>query len=208
MEGRCRRSDRPRRFDLNVVDLRDHPPEQREAEAQKILKDESRFAFDLVNGPVMRATVIQLSGNENILMLNLHHIATDGYSRGALFRDLSVFYDAFTNGHEPSLPGLPVQYADYAVWQRAWLDTGVADNQRVYWERKLAGAPSRLDLPTDHPRPPVRSYLGDHLSMMLDMRGARGSARRRARQRRDACSSRCWRCSRRCCRATPGRTTS
>ena len=131
-------------FDLNVVDLRDHPPEQREAEAQKILKDESRFAFDLVNGPVMRATVIQLSSNENILMLNLHHIATDGYSRGALFRDLSVFYDAFTNGLEPSLPGLPVQYADYAVWQRAWLDTGVADSQRVYWETQARGRPLAL----------------------------------------------------------------
>ena len=161
-------------LDLNVVDLRDHPAEQREAEAQKVLKDESRFAFDLVNGPVMRATVIQLSGNENILMLNLHHIATDGYSRGALFRDLSVFYDAYTSGHEPSLPVLPVQYADYAVWQRAWLETGVADKQRVYWERKLAGAPSRLELPTDHPRPPVRSYLGDHLSMMLDMPAREG----------------------------------
>jgi amino acid adenylation domain-containing protein len=167
--------------DLNVVDLRDHPPDEREAEAQKILKEESRFAFDLVNGPVMRATVIQLSGNENILMLNLHHVATDGYSRSALFRDLSVFYDAFANEQSPLLPTLPIQYADYAVWQRAWLQTGVADAQRAYWERQLAGAPSRLDLPTDFPKPPVRSYLGDHMSMMLDMparEGLRAAARR------------------------------
>jgi amino acid adenylation domain-containing protein len=167
-------------FELNVVDLRDRPSEERETQAQAILKDESRFAFDLVNGPVMRATVIQLSGNENILMLNLHHVATDGYSRSALFRDLSVFYDAFGSGQEPSLPVLPIQYADYAVWQRAWLATGVADAQRVYWERKLAGAPSRLDLPTDYPRPPVRSYLGDHMSMMLGMparEGLRAAAR-------------------------------
>ncbi|HWJ51150.1 MAG TPA: amino acid adenylation domain-containing protein [Solirubrobacteraceae bacterium] len=166
--------------DLNVVDLRGQPSEEREAEAQKVLKDESRFAFDLVNGPVMRATVIQLSDNENILMLNLHHVATDGYSRSALFRDLSVFYDAFLLGEEPSLPTLPIQYADYAVWQRAWLDSGVADAQLGYWQRKLAGAPSRLDLPTDYPRPPVRSYLGDHMSMMLDMparEGLRSAAR-------------------------------
>lgn len=167
--------------DLNVVDLRDLPPDERSAEAQKILKDESRFAFDLVNGPVMRATVIQLSSNENILMLNLHHVATDGYSRSALFRDLTVYYDAFAREREPTLPPLPIQYADYAVWQREWLETGVADAQRVYWESKLAGAPSRLELPSDYPRPPVRSYLGDHMSMMLDMpvrEGLRGAARR------------------------------
>lgn len=167
-------------IELNVVDLRRHPADEREAEAQRVLKDESRFAFDLVNGPIMRPTVIQLADNENILMLNLHHVATDGYSRGALFRDLSVFYDAFTGAREPSLPTLPIQYADYAVWQRAWLDSGVADAQLAYWERKLAGAPSRLDLPTDYPRPPVRSYLGDHMSMMLDMptrEGLRGAAR-------------------------------
>jgi len=118
--------------DLNVVDLRDQPSDEREAEAQRILKDESRFAFDLVNGPIMRATVIQLSDNENILMLNLHHVATDGYSRTALFRDLSVFYDAFASNEEPSLPTLPIQYADYAVWQREWLDGGVADAQLGY----------------------------------------------------------------------------
>jgi amino acid adenylation domain-containing protein len=166
--------------DLNVVDLRGQPSDEREAQAQKVLKDESRFAFDLVNGPVMRATVIQLSDNENVLMLNLHHVATDGYSRSALFRDLSVFYDAFLRGEEPSLPTLPIQYADYAVWQRAWLDSGVADAQLGYWQRKLAGAPSRLDLPTDYARPPVRSYLGDHMSMMLDMparEGLRAAAR-------------------------------
>jgi amino acid adenylation domain-containing protein len=165
---------------LNVVDLRDHPAAEREQEAQKVLKDESRFAFDLVNGPIMRPTVIRLSDTENILMLNLHHVATDGYSRTALFRDLSVFYDAFMDAGEPALPTLPIQYADYAVWQRAWLDSGVADAQLVYWQSKLAGAPSRLDLPTDHPRPPVRSYLGDHMSMMLDMparEGLRSAAR-------------------------------
>jgi amino acid adenylation domain-containing protein len=165
---------------LNVVDLRDLPRDEREAESQRILKDESVFAFDLVNGPVMRATVIRMSSTENVLMLNLHHIATDGYSRTALFRDLSAFYDAFAQDRQPSLPHLPVQYADYAVWQRAWLKTGVADAQLDHWRRRLAGAPSRLELPTDYPRPPVRSYLGDHMSMMLDTatrEGLRAAAR-------------------------------
>lgn len=165
---------------LNVVDLRDCPPEERDTEAQKVLKEESRFAFDLVNGPIMRPTVIRLSESENILMLNLHHVATDGYSRSALFRDLSVFYDGFVQAQEPSLPVLPIQYADFAVWQREWLDSGVADTQLAYWKRKLSGAPSRLELPSDYPRPPVRSYLGDHMSMMLDMpsrEGLRAAAR-------------------------------
>lgn len=159
---------------LNIVDLRGREADEREAESQKVLKEESRFAFDLVNGPIMRPTVIRLTDDENILMLNLHHVATDGYSRTALFRDLSVYYDAFAAAREPSLPELPIQYADYAVWQRAWLETGIADAQLAYWKDKLAGAPSRLDLATDFPRPPVRSYLGDHMSMMLDMPAREG----------------------------------
>jgi amino acid adenylation domain-containing protein len=155
-------------LELNVVDLRDQPAELAERAAQEILKEESRFPFDLVHGPVLRVRVIRLRDNEHILMLNVHHIATDGYSRSAMFRDLSAFYDAFAHGVDPSLPRLPIQYADYAVWHRGWLEGGIAERQLEYWKAKLAGAPSRLDLPVDFPRPPVRSYLGDHISMMLE----------------------------------------
>ena len=168
-------------LELNVVDLRGRPADEREAAAQAVLKEESRFAFDLVNGPVMRPTVIRLADDEHILMLNMHHVATDGYSRTALYHDLTVLYEAFGNDLPSPLEPLPIQYADYAVWQRAWLDGGVADAQLEYWKRKLARAPSRLELPTDFPRPPVRSYLGDNMSMMLDMatrEGLRATARR------------------------------
>jgi amino acid adenylation domain-containing protein len=165
---------------VNVVDLRHRDPDEQQREAQRILKNESRFAFDLVHGPVMRPTVIRLSDTEHILMLNMHHIATDGYSRAALYRDLTVLYDALANETAPELRELTIQYADYAVWQRAWLDGGVADAQLEYWKRKLAGAPSSLELPADFPRPPVRSWVGANTRMMLDLptrEGLRGVAR-------------------------------
>jgi amino acid adenylation domain-containing protein len=168
-------------WSLNVVDLRQWPEETREAEAQRILKEESRFAFDLVNGPVLRPTVIRLGDREHILMLVLHHVATDGWSRAVLYRDLTTLYEAHANGVAADLPPLSIQYADYAVWQRRWLDSGVGDAQLDYWKRKLARAPSRLDLPADFPRPPVRSYVGEQVSMMLDIEtreGLRHAARR------------------------------
>ncbi|MGH2849414.1 MAG: condensation domain-containing protein, partial [Solirubrobacteraceae bacterium] len=166
--------------DLNVVDLRGRPHDDQQREAQRVLKEESRFAFDLVNGPLMRPTVIRLSSDEHILMLNMHHVATDGYSRSALYRDLTAFYEALAGGTPADLPALAIQYADYAVWQREWLDGGVADAQLDYWKRKLARAPSRLDLPTDFVRPPVRAWVGSNMSMMLDIatrEGLRGVAR-------------------------------
>jgi amino acid adenylation domain-containing protein len=168
-------------IEINVVDLRDLPPDERNAETQRILKQEARFRFDLVNGPVMRPTVIRLAEEEHVLMLNMHHIATDGYSRTALYRDLTALYEAFAKGLPSPLEPLPIQYVDYAVWQRRWLDGGVADAQLQYWKRKLANAPSRLDLPTDFPRPPIRSWVGDNLSVMLD-RPTREALRATARE--------------------------
>jgi amino acid adenylation domain-containing protein len=160
--------------ELNVVDIRSWPADTRDAEAQRILKEQSRSAFDLVHGPVLRATVIRLTDNEHILMLVLHHVATDGWSRGVLYRDLTALYEAYANDLPSPLAPLSIQYADYAVWQRRWLDGGVADAQLDYWKRKLTRAPSRLDLPADYPRPPVRSYLGEQVSMMLDMQTREG----------------------------------
>ena len=167
--------------ELNVIDLRGRTPDEQRSESQRILKDESRFRFDLVNGPVHRTSVIKLADDENILMLNMHHIATDGYSRSALYRDLTTLYEAIAAGRPSPLTPLRIQYADYAVWQRRWLDQGVAEAQTKYWMSKLAGAPSRLDLPTDLPRPPVRSWVGANISLMLDLQtreALRAAARR------------------------------
>jgi amino acid adenylation domain-containing protein len=167
--------------ELNLVDLRERSPDERDTEAQRILKEESRFRFDLVAGPVMRVTVIELTDNEHILMVNMHHVATDGYSRTAIYRDLTALYEAIAAGRPSPLDPLPIQYADYAVWQRNWLEGAAASGQVEYWKHNLAGAPSRLDLPSDFPRPPVRSYVGSNMSLMLDMatrEGLRATARR------------------------------
>jgi amino acid adenylation domain-containing protein len=155
--------------ELNLVDLRHLPLDERRAQAQRVLKEESRHRFDLVSGPVMRPTVIRMAPDEHILMLNMHHIATDGYSRGVLYRDLTALYEALEAGRPAPLDPLEIQYGDYAVWQRGWLTAGVADAQLEYWVGKLTRAPSRLDLPTDFPRPPVRSWVGDHMSLMVDL---------------------------------------
>src|SRR5205807_10324238 len=96
----------PAPVDINVVDLRALPVDEREAEAQRILREESRFAFDLVTGPVIRPVVIRLSDREHILMVNMHHVATDGYSRTTIMRELTAFYDAFAEGGAPDLPPL------------------------------------------------------------------------------------------------------
>ena len=154
---------------VRLVDISERTTDDQEAEVHRILKDESRFAFDLVNGPVMRATVIRLGPEDHVFMLVLHHVATDGWSRGVLYKDLTVLYDAVRQGVPSPLPPLPIQYADYAVWHRRWLEGGVLDQQLDYWKRNLHRAPSRLDLPTDFPRPPIRSYLGDHSSLMVDI---------------------------------------
>jgi amino acid adenylation domain-containing protein len=155
--------------DLNVIDLRALAGDEQYAESQRILKEESRFRFDLVNGPVLRPTVIHLGDEEHILMVNMHHIATDGYSRGALYRDLTALYDASADGLPSPLEPLRIEYADYAVWHRQRLDSGISEAQLAYWRQKLARAPSRLDLPADFPRPPVRSWVGDNMSAMLDI---------------------------------------
>src|SRR5579875_545601 len=164
----------PDQLNINFVDLRHLPPDQREAESQRILREESRFRFDLVNGPVVRPTVIRLDDQEHILMLNMHHIATDGYSRSAIYRDLTTLYEAYGKGLPSPLTPLKIQYADYAEWQRSWLDGGVAAEQLEYWKRKLDRAPSRLDLPTDFPRPPVRSWVGANMSVILDLESREG----------------------------------
>jgi len=166
--------------DVNLVDLRSLSADERDAEAQRTLTQESRFRFDLVSGPVMRVTVIRMSEMDHILMVNMHHVATDGYSRTAIYRDLTAMYEALLRGMPSPLEPLPIQYADYAAWQRQWLDGATVSRQLDHWTGNLRGAPSRLDLPTDLPRPPVRSYVGSNLSAMLDTatrEGLRAAAR-------------------------------
>jgi hypothetical protein len=116
---------------------------------------------------VFRASLLRLGDDEHVLLLCMHHIVTDGWSMEVFYRELSALYAAFRDGAESPLAPLPVQYADYAVWQRRQLRGEVLDRQLAYWKRQMAGAPALLELPADHARPPVQSFGGSHHGMVL-----------------------------------------
>ena len=147
-------------FKLPTIDLRNVPEQQREAEAQRLIDREAHKTFNLEEGPLFCATLLLLSAREHILLLTMHHIIADGWSEGILVRALLKLYEAYADGRSATLPELPIQYIDFAAWQREWLQGEVLDKQVSYWKEKLAGAPSLLGLPTDHPRPPTQSFRG------------------------------------------------
>ncbi|HKI00347.1 MAG TPA: amino acid adenylation domain-containing protein [Thermoanaerobaculia bacterium] len=143
-----------RGVDLPLVDLRGLPAEQRLEKARETAKLEARRPFDLARGPLLRAAVLRLAPDEHAVLLTLHHIASDGWSLGILVRELTALFAG------ADLEPLPIQYADFAAWQRGWLQGEVLEAQLDYWRRHLAGAPPVLDLPLDRPRPAVQSSHG------------------------------------------------
>ncbi|HEX2203309.1 MAG TPA: amino acid adenylation domain-containing protein, partial [Longimicrobium sp.] len=147
-------------FSVSFDDLSALDEPQREAEVRRRAADDAARPFDLAGGPLFRAALLRLSAEEHVLLLSMHHVVSDGWSLGVLFRELSALYAAFVAGEESPLPGLPVQYADFAVWQRERLRGEALDRQLAYWKGRLAGAPALLELPTDHPRPAVQTYRG------------------------------------------------
>ncbi|MCI5130030.1 MAG: hypothetical protein D3904_00570 [Candidatus Electrothrix sp. EH2] len=118
--------------------------------------------FDLGTGPLFRAELLLLGEDETVLLLNMHHIISDGWSIGVFIRDWRHAYDAFVRDERPGLPPLEIQYGDYAAWQRSWLRGGLLQQQLDYWKNQLTGIAERLELPADHPRPPQQSYRGAH----------------------------------------------
>jgi amino acid adenylation domain-containing protein len=150
-EGRAR---------LDVVDLGSLPEPDREAEARRIAQEASQRPFDLERGPLLRLSLLRLSGHDHVLVLVMHHIISDGWSMGLLVHELTALYAAFSQGLPSPLPALPLQYADHAVWQRKWLQGEPLDAQLRYWKTRLDGAPGLLELPTDKPRPAVQSLDG------------------------------------------------
>ncbi|MEW5926516.1 MAG: amino acid adenylation domain-containing protein [Gemmatimonadota bacterium] len=138
-----------------VVDLSGLRADRGEAEAARLAAAEALRPFDLARGPLLRATLLRLDGDDHAVLFTLHHVASDGWSTGVLARELSALYGAFVRGEASPLPPLPVQYADYAVWQREWLAGGALEEQLRWWAERLADAPPELDLPVDRPRPPV-----------------------------------------------------
>ncbi|NOJ91095.1 amino acid adenylation domain-containing protein, partial [Myxococcus xanthus] len=135
----------------------------RTAEVTRLVEQEAHQRFDLERGPLLRVTLLKLSEQEHVLILVTHHIVSDGWSMGVLVRDVTALYEAFLQGRPSLLPKLPVQYPDYAVWQREWLKGEVLESQLAYWKRQLKGAPQSLELPTDKPRPAAQSFRGAHL---------------------------------------------
>ncbi|MCT7951958.1 amino acid adenylation domain-containing protein [Ancylothrix sp. C2] len=151
---------------IDIADLRKLPSSQREIEAQKITTQEAQKTFNLSTGPLLRVLLIQLEEKAYLLMLNMHHIVSDGWSIGVLIQELSSLYTAFTNEKFSPLPDLPIQYADFACWQREFLKGEVLENQLSYWRQKLEGI-SALNLPIDRPRPAVQSYRGARKLLQL-----------------------------------------
>ncbi|RKH54663.1 amino acid adenylation domain-containing protein, partial [Corallococcus llansteffanensis] len=136
------------------------------AEARRLVSHESTLGFDLAQGPLVRALLLRLAQEEHVLVLTLHHIVSDGWSMGVLVREVAALYEAFRQGLPSPLPALPVQYADYALWQRGWLHGDVLHAQLAYWRQQLTGAAS-LELPTDKPRPAVQSFRGASVPVLL-----------------------------------------
>ncbi|HEX7241395.1 MAG TPA: condensation domain-containing protein, partial [Longimicrobiaceae bacterium] len=135
---------------LPAVDLRGLPEPEREAEA--LAGEEALRPFDMARGPLVRSTLLRLGEADHVLCFTLHHVVSDGWSMDVLVREVSALYGAFRRGGEPRLPELPVQYADFAVWQRAWMTGAVLEEQTGWWRERLAGAPPLLEVPLDRPR--------------------------------------------------------
>ncbi|MHC5762850.1 non-ribosomal peptide synthetase [Nostoc sp.] len=144
---------------LSVLDLQRSPNDEQEVKAKCIITAEIEHPFDLSSGPLLRVILLVLSETEHILLLNMHHIICDDWSMGVLIRELGTLYAAFAQNQPSPLLELPLQYADFAHWQREWLQGEVLQTQLTYWREQLKGI-SILHLPTDKPRPAIQSYQG------------------------------------------------
>ena len=145
-----------------------------EAAARRRIGDESVRPFDLRTGPLFRAALLRLADDDHVLMLCMHHVVSDGWSMGVLFRELSALYAAYREGLDSPLAGLPVQYADFAVWQRRQLEGSALAGELAWWRRRLEGAPALLELPTDRPRPAVQSFRGGYERFALSAAAVEG----------------------------------
>ena len=147
---------------LTSQDLSICPEIEREDRVKLSAAEEIKQPFDLTRGPLLRACLLKLGVEDHVLVLTMHHIAADGWSIAVLFRELTALYDTFANGAVRPLPALPIQYADYAAWQRAWLQGDALEQLVSYWKTELAGAPMTLELPADKSRPSVQGFRGAH----------------------------------------------
>ncbi|HEY0607044.1 MAG TPA: amino acid adenylation domain-containing protein [Herpetosiphonaceae bacterium] len=153
---------------ITMIDLRTFPAAEREAAAKELATGEACSPFDLGCGPLLRVLLLQLDADDHLLVMNIHHIVSDGWSQRVLIREVTTLYAAYARGVSAAnvLPSLGLQYADYAVWQRDWLQGPALATQVAYWQQQLADLPT-LDLPTDYPRPAIQTANGGHCGFVL-----------------------------------------
>jgi hypothetical protein len=153
---------------LPRLDLSGLGAEAAQRQAEELGATAMRLPFDLETGPLLRCLLVVLGEREHVLFLSIHHIVSDGWSQMVLAREVAELYQAMVEQRPSPLPDLPIQYADFAVWQRGWLDEALLEAELEYWVRHLAAAPPLLELPADHPRPAVQSLAGAHRYFTLD----------------------------------------
>ena len=146
---------------LELADLTNLPSQQKEVRMHDLVFEEAQRSFDLASGPLLRTTLYKLQEDEHVLCFIVHHIIFDGWSVPILLREMTLLYEAFLHGRPSPLPDLPLQYADFAVWERASLQGKALEHHLDYWRARLEGCSERLELPTDFQRPPVQSFRGD-----------------------------------------------
>ncbi|MEO0852485.1 MAG: condensation domain-containing protein, partial [Cyanobacteria bacterium J06648_11] len=149
-----------------LIDLQELPASDRQVEVERLTAADIRQPYDLERGPLLRATLLRSAPEEHTLLLSIHHTITDGWSRGVLLRELADLYAAFAAGQPSPLPELPVQYADFALWQRDWLEQEQQADQLKFWEAQLKGL-TELAIPKDRPRVGQQTYRGAKLLKVL-----------------------------------------
>ena len=154
-------------FSLQLADLADSPSTAQQDELSRLGQEWVRRPFDLSKGPLLRVLLLRLAPRDHVLAVVMHHIIADGWSMGILVQELTELYQAYSSQRPSPLPDLPLQYADFAHWQRQWLSGQVLNEQKEYWRKRLKGAPPLLNLPADRPRPLLRSRRGSTESFLL-----------------------------------------
>jgi amino acid adenylation domain-containing protein/non-ribosomal peptide synthase protein (TIGR01720 family) len=159
---------------LPIVDLQELPEAEQEAETRRLAAREARQSFDLARGPLWRVALLQLEQDHHVVLFTMHHIISDGWSMSVLIREVGALYQAFANSSPSPLTELPIQYADFAYWQRQWLQGEVLEQQLSYWKQQLADIPPILELPTDRPRPVVQTFHGraQYVTLSKELSGA------------------------------------
>ncbi|MEM1393821.1 MAG: amino acid adenylation domain-containing protein [Cyanobacteria bacterium P01_H01_bin.150] len=155
---------------LSIVDLQEYSTKKQKAEVLRLAIKENQLLFNLTQGPLLRANLLHLSEQQYVLLLTMHHLVFDGWSIGLFIKEVIAHYNAFCKGKPSPFSDLPIQYVDFAVWQRQWLQGEVLKYQIYYWRKQLEDAPRVLDLPTDYPRPAIRTFQGATYSFELSQK--------------------------------------